>query len=211
MRLETRPLPSCMRPLSSPCLLCKPHFPVPHSPSSTLSPPPPAAAEITELDEEQQACNIDAMSERRVEAGEVVIRWGRVGTVSTVGRRGGARRGDPLPASNGPAVRLLLSGRARREGEEGDNLYVVEAGTFEATKAPPPAARTAGVDADADASATPVVVASYPGRGCFGELALMYNCPRAATVTGGWALCCAVPARAGQGGEECSASASVAC
>lgn len=29
-------------------------------------------------------------------------------------------------------------------------------------------------------------VAAYDGAGSFGELALMYNCPRAATVTGEW-------------------------
>ena len=57
-----------------------------------------------------------------------------------------------------------------RQGEEGDSLYVVESGRFRATKD--------GAE-----------VATYDGAGAFGELALMYNCPRAATVTGerGWA------------------------
>ena len=55
--------------------------------------------------------------------------------------------------------------RPRRQGQEGDNFYVVEAGAFRATKD--------GAE-----------VASYAGAGAFGELALMYGCPRAATVTG---------------------------
>ncbi|EFN54600.1 hypothetical protein CHLNCDRAFT_135081 [Chlorella variabilis] len=86
-----------------------------------------------ELDEEQEACIIDAMFERRVAAGEVVI----------------------------------------REGEEADNFYVIESGTFAASKA--------GAD-----GGPPEWVTTYEGKGAFGELALMYNCPRAATVTGGW-------------------------
>ncbi|KAI3423908.1 hypothetical protein D9Q98_009742 [Chlorella vulgaris] len=85
-----------------------------------------------ELDEEQEACVIDAMFERRVSAGEVVI----------------------------------------REGEEADNFYVIASGTFAATKA-----------AVGDGAAGSIRVATYEGRGGFGELALMYNCPRAATVT----------------------------
>ena len=62
---------------------------------------------------------------------------------------------------------LIRSAAAAREGEEGDNFYVVEQGSFEA-------------------SVGGARVASYEGRGSFGELALMYNCPRAATVTGAW-------------------------
>ncbi|PSC76791.1 cAMP-dependent kinase regulatory subunit [Micractinium conductrix] len=77
-----------------------------------------------ELDDEQHAAVIEAMTERRVDAGEVVI----------------------------------------REGEEADNFYVIESGRFEATKGDAP-------------------VFTYEGQGSFGELALMYNCPRAATVT----------------------------
>jgi cAMP-dependent protein kinase regulator len=50
-----------------------------------------------------------------------------------------------------------------REGEEGDNFYVIEHGLFEASK-------------------KGEVVFKYEGRGAFGELALMYNCPRAATI-----------------------------
>lgn len=50
-----------------------------------------------------------------------------------------------------------------REGEEGDNFYVVESGEYVAVKGD-------------------VEVSHYHGRGAFGELALMYHCPRAATV-----------------------------
>jgi cAMP-dependent protein kinase regulator len=50
-----------------------------------------------------------------------------------------------------------------REGEEGDNFYVIESGDFVAVKG--------GQQ-----------VFKYEGSGSFGELALMYNCPRAATV-----------------------------
>lgn len=52
------------------------------------------------------------------------------------------------------------------EGGEGDYFYVVQRGTFDVYKA--------------DSGATPVF--TYNAGGSFGELALMYNCPRAATV-----------------------------
>eukprot|EP00307_Rebecca_sp_RCC1486_P014014 CAMPEP_0119413722 /NCGR_PEP_ID=MMETSP1335-20130426/5707_1 /TAXON_ID=259385 /ORGANISM="Chrysoculter rhomboideus, Strain RCC1486" /LENGTH=321 /DNA_ID=CAMNT_0007438531 /DNA_START=55 /DNA_END=1020 /DNA_ORIENTATION=+ len=60
------------------------------------------------------------------------------------------------------------------QGEDGDNYYVVTSGVFEAVK-------------------NGSVVCKYDGSGAFGELALMYNCPRAATIvarTAGelWAL-----------------------
>ncbi|KAL0023027.1 hypothetical protein WJX79_001295 [Trebouxia sp. C0005] len=54
-----------------------------------------------------------------------------------------------------------------REGEEGDNFYVIESGQFKATK----------VDGNNEK-----LLFTYRGEGAFGELALMYNCPRAATV-----------------------------
>ena len=54
---------------------------------------------------------------------------------------------------------------AHREGDAGDNLYVIQAGTFEAVKGP-----------------SKRVLFTYEGAGAFGELALMYNCSRAATV-----------------------------
>lgn len=49
------------------------------------------------------------------------------------------------------------------EGENGDFFYVIDEGEFEAL-------------------VKDVVVLKYPGGGSFGELALMYNCPRAASV-----------------------------
>lgn len=54
-----------------------------------------------------------------------------------------------------------------REGEAADNLYVIQIGVFEAFKS----------SADGER-----VLFKYEGAGAFGELALMYNCPRAATV-----------------------------
>ena len=60
-----------------------------------------------------------------------------------------------------------------REGEEGDNFYVIESGQFKATK----------VDGNNEK-----LLFTYRGEGAFGELALMYNCPRAATV-----MVCNVP------------------
>lgn len=50
-----------------------------------------------------------------------------------------------------------------REGEDGDNFYVIEQGTYVALK-------------DGEQKFI------YDNKGAFGELALMYNCPRAATV-----------------------------
>uniref|UniRef100_A0A7S3DG88 cGMP-dependent protein kinase n=1 Tax=Palpitomonas bilix TaxID=652834 RepID=A0A7S3DG88_9EUKA len=54
------------------------------------------------------------------------------------------------------------------QGDAADNFYVVEDGTFDVwiNKGKPGEKR----------------VASYSGGSCFGELALLYNCPRAATV-----------------------------
>ena len=54
-----------------------------------------------------------------------------------------------------------------REGEEGDNLYVIQSGVFEAVK---------GIGDDEK------LLFKYEEAGAFGELALMYNCRRAATV-----------------------------
>ena len=54
-----------------------------------------------------------------------------------------------------------------REGEGGDNLYVIQNGVFEAVKG-------SGDDEK--------LLFKYEGAGAFGELALMYNCRRAATV-----------------------------
>ena len=54
-----------------------------------------------------------------------------------------------------------------REGEAGDNLYVIQSGVYEAIKGQGAGER---------------VLFRYEEKGAFGELALMYNCPRAASV-----------------------------
>lgn len=75
------------------------------------------------LDNEQETEIIDAMFEKKVEEGEMII----------------------------------------KEGDEGDNFYIIEQGLFVALK-------------------DEKEVFTYENKGSFGELALMYNCPRAATV-----------------------------
>lgn len=56
-----------------------------------------------------------------------------------------------------------------RQGERGDNFYVVDEGSFEAFIV-------------TEDGKHPTVVATYAAGGSFGELALMYNASRAATV-----------------------------
>jgi len=53
------------------------------------------------------------------------------------------------------------------QGDDGDNFYVIESGQYDIL-----------VDIDGE----PKCVGSYDGKGSFGELALMYNMPRAATI-----------------------------
>jgi len=56
------------------------------------------------------------------------------------------------------------------EGDQGDCMYVLEAGSLKCTKVFP-------------GNTEPTHLKDYvPGEG-FGELALLYNCPRAATIT----------------------------
>lgn len=82
---------------------------------------------LNRLDEDQLTNVLDAMEERQVTAGEIVI----------------------------------------QQGDDGDNFYVIDSGNF---------------DIYIDSDNGPQKVGSYDGTGFFGELALMYNMPRAATI-----------------------------
>jgi len=57
-----------------------------------------------------------------------------------------------------------------KEGDEGDSLYVVGSGTLTCTKV-------------FKGSNTPTKLKVYKPGEAFGELALLYNAPRAATIT----------------------------
>ncbi|XP_043232649.1 cAMP-dependent protein kinase type II regulatory subunit-like [Amphibalanus amphitrite] len=57
-----------------------------------------------------------------------------------------------------------------QQGDDGDNFYVIESGRY-------------SIYVKMDDSAEPKKVGSYDNKGSFGELALMYNMPRAATIT----------------------------
>ncbi|XP_063977546.1 cAMP-dependent protein kinase type II regulatory subunit [Diachasmimorpha longicaudata] len=56
-----------------------------------------------------------------------------------------------------------------RQGDDGDNFYVIERGKFEVYVKGPTGADT--------------LIHTYDNGGAFGELALLYNMPRAATIT----------------------------
>jgi cAMP-dependent protein kinase regulator len=57
------------------------------------------------------------------------------------------------------------------QGQEGDNFFIVESGSLECF-----------VQVSKDKSQPPLMVKTYARGDAFGELALMYNCPRAATI-----------------------------
>ncbi|XP_046999212.1 cAMP-dependent protein kinase type II regulatory subunit isoform X1 [Schistocerca americana] len=81
------------------------------------------------LDKEQMQDVLDAMFEKKVAAGEYII----------------------------------------RQGDDGDNFYVIESGIYNAYVATEPGAE-------------PKHIHTYENNGSFGELALLYNMPRAATI-----------------------------
>ena len=54
-----------------------------------------------------------------------------------------------------------------RQGDEGDNFYVIESGRY---------------DIVIEGAEERKLVATLDGKGSFGELALLYNCPRGATI-----------------------------
>ncbi|GJQ66639.1 Pka-R2 [Trypoxylus dichotomus] len=81
------------------------------------------------LDKEQMQEVLDAMFEKKVVAGEVVI----------------------------------------KQGDDGDNFYVIQEGIFHAFVATEPGKEAAHIH-------------TYENSGSFGELALLYNMPRAATI-----------------------------
>ncbi|KAF5404997.1 cAMP-dependent protein kinase type II-alpha regulatory subunit [Paragonimus heterotremus] len=84
------------------------------------------------LDEEQTSLVIDAMQEKTVKSGELII----------------------------------------KQGDDGDNFYVIESGTYDVyVRAPSDDHEELGKK-----------VCSYNDHGSFGELALMYNTSRAATI-----------------------------
>jgi len=62
-----------------------------------------------------------------------------------------------------------------RQGDDGDNFYVIETGVYDVIIS------KRGEDEDV-APGEGQKVLQFDGKGSFGELALMYNMPRAATV-----------------------------
>lgn len=56
-----------------------------------------------------------------------------------------------------------------KQGDDGDNFYVIESGVY-------------NIYVKTDNDAEPRLVGNYDNSGSFGELALMYNLPRAATI-----------------------------
>ena len=90
-----------------------------------------------------------------------------------------------FPPPNIPSAHTLATPQLRpptpptthSEGDKGDNFYVVERGTFVATKA------TGGGGGGGATPTQPTTVATYAHLGAFGELALLHGTPRAATVT----------------------------
>ncbi|OLY85362.1 cAMP-dependent protein kinase regulatory subunit [Smittium mucronatum] len=68
----------------------------------------------------------------------------------------------------GPNVDVIV------QGDVGDYFYIVETGEFDIYKSK--------LDSEGKPTGEPALVATVKGGGSFGEMALMYNSPRAATV-----------------------------
>lgn len=67
-------------------------------------------------------------------------------------------------------IRVSAGEKVIVEGDQGDCMYVLESGSLDCTKI-------------FSGKTEPTFLKTYqPGEG-FGELALLYNCPRAATIT----------------------------
>ena len=79
-----------------------------------------------------------------------------------------AKSSAQQPPVRSSCRRLDLPSCTCREGEDGDNFWMIESGIYKAVK-------QASQDEER-------LLFRYEGKGAFGELALMYNCPRAATV-----------------------------
>lgn len=67
-----------------------------------------------------------------------------------------------------------------RQGDDGDNFYVIDSGVYDVIITT--RRTTIGSDDEPVESETSSRVLQFDGRGSFGELALMYNQPRAASV-----------------------------
>jgi len=66
---------------------------------------------------------------------------------------------------------LLKSHVFHKTGKDGDNFYAIDKGTYDVY-----------VSKDDDSNNEPIKIGEYNQKGSFGELALMYNQPRSATI-----------------------------
>ena len=129
------------------------------------------------LDREQQDEIVDSMEEVRVSSGEMVIRQGEEGDYFYIIDRGVfdvyVRR---------PSTATTNNNNSNNSNPSSDSSHSIAASATSDGVPSTVAASTATSAATADQSAHGSLVFTYDNRGWFGELALMYNCPRAATV-----------------------------